>query len=43
MSSEARVRAYTAEVGFSVGEITFGNWWGRPDAGLQDVMVLTRT
>jgi SAM-dependent methyltransferase len=40
---ESRIRAFTAEAGFSVGEITFGNWCGRPGAGLQDVMVLTRT
>jgi len=40
---EARVRAYTAEAGFSVGEITFGNWCGRPSGGLQDYTVLTRT
>jgi SAM-dependent methyltransferase len=40
---EARVRAYVADAGFSLSEITFGNWCGRPAAGLQDVMVLTRT
>jgi SAM-dependent methyltransferase len=40
---EARVRAYSAEAGFSIGEITFGNWCGRPGGGLQDVMILTRT
>ena len=40
---EARVRAYTAEAGFSVGEIIFGNSCGRPGGGLQDGMVLTRT
>ena len=40
---EARVRAFTAEAGFSISEIMFGNWCGRPGAGLQDVMVITRT
>jgi len=40
---ESRIRAFTAEAGFSVGEILFGNWCGRPGAGLQDVMVVTRT
>ena len=30
------------EAGFTVREITFGNWCGRPDTGLQDVIVLTR-
>jgi SAM-dependent methyltransferase len=40
---EARVRGYTAEAGFSVSEITYGNWCGRQAAGLQDVMVLTRS
>jgi SAM-dependent methyltransferase len=39
---ETRIRSYTAEAGFSVSEIVFGNWCGRPGGGLQDVMVLTR-
>ncbi len=39
---EERIRSYTAEAGFSVSEIIFGNWCGRPAAGLQDAMVLTR-
>jgi SAM-dependent methyltransferase len=40
---EARVRAYTAEAGFTTNEIVFGNWCGRPSLlGLQDAMVLTR-
>ena len=30
---EARVRAYTAAADFSVGEITLGNWCGRPWGG----------
>lgn len=40
---EARMRAYVAEAGFTVSEIVFGNWCGRPSLlGLQDVMVLLR-
>jgi SAM-dependent methyltransferase len=40
---ETRVRTFTAEAGFSIIEIMFGNWCGRPGGGLQDVMVITRT
>jgi SAM-dependent methyltransferase len=41
---EARIRAYTAEAGFTVLEIAFGNWCGRPSLlGLQDAMIITKT
>jgi len=40
---EARMREFTSDAGFSVSEITFGNWCGRPGNGLQDAMLLTRT
>jgi SAM-dependent methyltransferase len=40
---ETRIRAFTAEAGFTVNEITFGNWCGRPALlGLQDVMIVTK-
>lgn len=39
---ETRIRSFTSEAGFSVSEIAFGNWCGRPGNGLQDVMILTR-
>jgi hypothetical protein len=39
---EARVRTHVAEAGFSVGEITFGNWCRRPGGSLQDLALLTR-
>jgi SAM-dependent methyltransferase len=40
---ERRIRTYCAEAGFSVYEVTFGNWCGRPSLlGLQDLMVLIK-
>jgi SAM-dependent methyltransferase len=40
---EERIRAYTAEAGFSIYEITFGNWCGRPSLlGLQDLLILIK-
>lgn len=40
---ELRVRAYTAEAGFTVSEMLFGNWCGRPSLlGLQDAMVVIK-
>jgi ubiquinone/menaquinone biosynthesis C-methylase UbiE len=41
---EGRIRAYTAEAGFTVLEMSFGNWCGRPSLlGLQDVVVITKS
>jgi hypothetical protein len=40
---EGRIRAYVAAAGFTVSEMTFGDWCGRPSLmGLQDLMVLIR-
>ena len=40
---EARIRSYAAEAGFSVFEMTFGNWCGRPSLlGLQDLVILIK-
>ncbi len=40
---EKRIRCYSAEAGFGVYEIVFGDWCGRPSpVGLQDVMVLVK-
>lgn len=41
---ESRIRSFTADAGFTVSEIVYGNWCGRPSLlGLQDVMVLIRS
>jgi SAM-dependent methyltransferase len=40
---EARIRSYAGEAGFSVFEMTFGNWCGRPSLlGLQDLVILIK-
>lgn len=40
---ELRVRSYTMDAGFTVSEILFGNWSGRPSLlGLQDAMVVIK-
>jgi ubiquinone/menaquinone biosynthesis C-methylase UbiE len=40
---EGRIRAYVAEAGFTVSEVVFGDWCGRPSLlGLQDLMILIR-
>lgn len=40
---EARIRSYAAEAGFSVFEMTFGSWCGRPSLlGLQDLVILIK-
>jgi ubiquinone/menaquinone biosynthesis C-methylase UbiE len=41
---ETRIRAFTAGSGFTVSEIVFGNWCGRPSVlGLQDLMILIKS
>ena len=41
---EARIRAYVAEAGFTVAEIVYGDWCGRPTLlGLQDLMILIKS
>ena len=40
---EARMRAFTADAGFSLSEIVYGDWCGRPSLlGLQDAMVVIK-
>jgi SAM-dependent methyltransferase len=41
---EGRVRDFTAAAGFTLNEITYGNWCGRPALlGLQDVMIISKS